>query len=206
MFKKVAAGLLAFVLAWILAGCGRIETPPAEPWQDAYAEFLRTPEKYAEEEPHRAENFMLADMDNDGQPELIIAYYDGLQGGAIFANIYSYDGNVSTVGRQIDMYYKTIYLSSDPSFPGVFVEGGRNSTFSCNYWTIKNNVFVEEPLWSDAYQFDIDEIVYEEFTGNKQLIAEAKKVISLYPYGMEFFEMDEVNIQIALYGGGALRG
>ncbi|MDR2686566.1 MAG: hypothetical protein LBB75_02345 [Oscillospiraceae bacterium] len=217
---KVIAGFLLFVSVWFMAGCRRIneasletqsteETFPeirymekisfaAGPWQNAYAAFLRGPENYTERD-HYAGNFALADLDNDGSPELIIAYYDGVQGGAIFANVYLYNGKVRMIGQQSDMYYKGCYYSTDPSFPGVFVEGGRMSNFSCSHWTIKNSMFVDEPLWSNAYDYDVGEMVYEEFTGNKQLIAEAKRVISLYPYGIEFSEIDEINIQKAIY-------
>jgi len=207
-----------------VVGCGRVETPPEEaspetqsvaetfpeekhmdkasfaagPWQDAYAEFLRAPANYAEGETYRTRNFILADLDNDGSPELIIGHGNDIEGGAFFANVYSYDSNLNIIGQRVDMYYKSLWLSTDPSYPGVFVEGGRNSTFSCNYWTINDSLFVDELLWTDAYDSDVGKMVIKE-VGNQLLIAEAKRVISLYPYGIEFSEIDETNIQKTIY-------
>jgi len=165
-------------------------------WQYAYAVFLKNPENYKEEDPYRTSSFVLADLDNDGSPELILMYGDGIQGGVIFANVYSCSDKVNIIGRQIDMYYKNVFLSTDPAFSGVFVEGGRNSTFSCNYWTIKDNKFIDIPLWTNAPGSESEGMVYTELTDNKQLIAEADKVISLYPYGIEYSGIDEAAIQM----------
>lgn len=191
--KKIIAGLLVLVSAWLMAGCGRIPSA-AEPWREAYAAFLREPENYAEES-HYAGSFALADLNNDGKPEMILVYYNGNEGGAIFANIYAYDGEVRRIGHQVDMWYKTCFLSTNPSFPGVFVEGGRNSTFSCSYWTVKDNVFVDEPLWSNIADVDTQDMVYKELSGNQQLIAEAKKITSSVSNEIEFFEIDEAHIR-----------
>jgi|GEM_PF-5508241 len=167
-------------------------------WQNAYAAFLREPENYKEEDPCHAFGFVLADFDNDGSPELILVYGDGEQGGSLFANIYTYRGNVRIIGQQIKMFYKLIYLSTDPAFPGVFAEGGRTSTFSSNYWTIKDNKFVDVPLWTNAVDWETHEMVYTELMDNKQLIAEADRVTSLYPNGIKYSKIDEAAIQTIL--------
>ena len=75
-----------------------------ESWQNTYAAFLREPANYAADR-YFAETFALTNLDNSGVPELIIVYYNRIEGGSIFANIYSYDENVSIIGWQIDMYY-----------------------------------------------------------------------------------------------------
>ena len=170
----------------------------AGPWQNAYAAFLRDPANYKEEDPYHAYGFVLADFNNDGSPELILVYGDDHQGGALFANIYTCRGTVRIVGQQIDMFYKGIYPSMDPSFPGVFVEGGRSSNFSCNYWMLKNNKFVNVPLWTDVADMETHGMVYTELTDNKQLIAEAEKVSSLHSRGVKFSTIDEDNIQMML--------
>ena len=168
-------------------------------WRNAYAEFLRHSENYIED-GHYANTFALADLNNSGVPELIIPFFNGVEGGRIFANVYFYNGNISIIGRQIDMYYKLCWLSTDSSHPGIFVEGGRNSTFCCNYWTIKNNEFVCEPLWSYIYNTETNEMDYKELSSKKQLIDEAKKVISSNPNNeIEFFEINEINIQKILH-------
>jgi hypothetical protein len=252
MLKKVVAGLLVFISAWLLAGCGRTETPPTEnvseviepdgtsaetesetesteettsyyvgetvlwtpemeirqerasfaagPWQDAYAAFLRAPENYPEED-HHAFAFVLADLNNNGLPELILLYgNDHYGGGTSFANIYSYNGRVKTIGHQIDMYYGLCYPSTNSSFPGVFVYGGRASNFSCNYWTIKNNVFTDVPLWTDIADMESHDMVYTELISNKQLIAESKKLIYSGFSGVELSWLDEASIQKTIYG------
>ena len=202
MGRKVIAGLWAVLLLCGMTGCGGGKAPPgetaAEPWKNAYAAFLRDPANYKEEDPYHAFGFVLADFDNDSSPELILVYGDDHQGGALFADVYSYSGKVRIVGQKIDMFYKGIYLSTDPAFPGVFVEGGRNSTFRCNYWTIKNNKFVDIPLWTDIADMETHDMVFTELTDNKQLIAEAKKVRSLYPNGIKFSAIDEAAIQMML--------
>ena len=171
----------------------------AGPWQNAYADFLRAPANYAEEDPYHTFAFVLADFNNDGTPELILLYGDGVQGGTLFANVYLYDGNVRIIGQQINMYYKSCYYSTDPSFPGVFIYGGRTSNFSCNYWTIKDNKFVDAPLWTNIADDETHDMVYTELTGNKQLIAESKKLIS-DSSGVELSWLDETNIQRTIYG------
>jgi len=164
--------------------------PPAESWTKAYAEFLENPKNYTEKE-HDAGQFAFTDMDNDGTPELIIAYYNGIEGGTIFANIYSYDGNVNMIGNRIDMYYKFCYAPSDLSISGLFVEGGRSSSFACNYWSVKNNKLVEEPLWTD--NANTGKMEHKELSDNSQLIEEAKRAIS--GSGIEFFEISKVRVQ-----------
>ena len=166
-----------------------------ETWQKVYEEFLSNTKNYVED-GHFAGNYALADIDNDGTPELIIAFFNGIEGGYIFANIYSYDGNVNRIGQRIDMYYKSCWFSSDPTISGLFVEGGRNSTFACNYWSIKENKFVVEALWTDAYNSDTKKMDYKELSNNSQLINEAKRAISFHPDGtVDFFEINEANIQ-----------
>ena len=171
-------------------------------WQDAYATFLSNPENYAEEEPHYAWGFAPVDINNDGIPELVLAYGNGVEGGNIFANVYYlHDGNVRIIGRQIDMYYKLLHPSADPSFPGVFVSGGRVSTFQCNYWTIENNTLKETPVWSEAPDFDDgNKMVFKELTENNQMIAQAKEAESSVPYGIEFYAIGEGNVQLILEG------
>lgn len=227
MLNKVVTGLLFFVLTWLIAGCNQTTLPvaeseplsselegakeilsAAESWQNTYAEFLRKPENYAEDR-HFAETFALADLDNSGVPELIIVYYNHIEGGSIFANIYLYDENISIIGRQVDMYYKECWLSTNPLFPGLFVEGGRSSTFSCNYWTIINNEFIDEPLWSYVYVPDVEDMEYRDLSGNEQLIAESKLFPSALPDSgtvklydtIKFFEINEANIIKAIYEG-----
>ena len=92
------------------------------------------------------------------------------------------------------MWYKSCYETKSKTFPGLFVFGGRSSTFKCYYWTIKDNKFVNEPLWSDSYNVDINEQEYTEQSDNKKLIADAEKIIYAND-DIEFFEIDEVNIQ-----------
>lgn len=231
MLKKFTAGFLIFSLVWCVIGCNRkdnltvveSELPFSESegteeilliesWRNTYAEFLNDSASYIEDE-YFAETFALVDLDNSGIPELIIVYYNGLEGGAIFANIYSYEENISIIGRRIDMYYKQAWLSVNPLFAGLFVEGGRTSTFSCNYWTVIDNEFIDEPVWSLTPYIDEDtlelELEYKDLSDNEQLIAEAKKYPSSLPDSgtfdlndtVEFFEIDEANITEVIYGG-----
>jgi len=169
------------------------------PWQNAYAEFLKKPEKYAED-GHHAFGVYLADLDNNGVPEMILCYGNGVEGGTIFANVYLYDDEVIRIGRRIDMYYSSLYFSIDSKFPGIFVEGGRNSTFSCSYWTVKNYNFVREPLWTDAVNFDLDypKMEYKELSSNKKLIAKAKKTKSQDE--VKLYYINETEIQRVLGG------
>ena len=166
-----------------------------EPWQKAYAEFLTNPANYVED-GHYADMYALADIDRSGTPELIIAFFNHIEGGFIFANIYSYNGDVNRIGQRIDLYYKSCWFSSDPTLPGLFVEGGRNSTFACNFWSIKENRFITEPLWTDAYNFDTNKMEYKELSDNTQLINEANRAVPFPPEGtVDFFEINETGIQ-----------
>jgi len=180
-------------------------------WQNAYADFLREPTNYSEDD-HFAVGFALADLNDDSTPELIIGYVNGVEGGYIFANIYLFDGNVRVIGRQVDMYYKECWSSTNPLFPGLFVEGGRSSTFSCNYWSVDNNEFIDESLWTYAVSPDagIVDMEFTEISNNEQLIAESKRLSPFFPDSgtgnrkdtVEFLEINEVNIQEFIGGLG----
>ena len=206
--KMIKKAIILFILVMsltILSACGddfkksdnqENAAADTQSWVDAYAEFLRNPENYIED-GHFAGNFALADLDNNNIPELIIVFYNGVEGGVIFANIYLYDGNVGIIGRQINMYYKSCYLSTDLLYPGIFVEGGRSSNFSCSYWTVKDNEFSEELLWSTAFNPEIEDFEYKEFSGDRQLIDEAKNAVGLekeVPF-FDIFDINEGNMQ-----------
>ena len=145
-------------------------------WRQAYDDFLADSLNYYEG-GYYAGNAALFDFDKNNIPELIITYFDGIQGGSIFANIYSYDGDVIIIKRQVNAYYTLFSYSDNPLFNGLFVEGGRNSTFSCYYWILEDGEFIVEPLWSD--KIGSEGMVYEELSDNKQLIAEAENAIEL---------------------------
>ena len=186
--------ILIIIFIFILTSCGKTAPPEVEPsntflfgavaneniydlsdLSNAYKDFLSEPTGYAED-GHFAESYAIADLDNDGVPELIIVYYNRIEGGSIFANIY--DAKLHLLGHRVDMYYKTCYLSQNPSYPGVFAEGGRNSRFGCDYWYIADGGFICEPLWTYSFDPDTDEMVYTEISSNTLLIAESKKIPS----------------------------
>ncbi len=213
MKAKAIAFLLALIIALLFLGCNRVATEQTNafastdisetaaetkltvnaewtngPWQAAYDAFLKNPSNYAEEKPYHAGNYFLADLNGDKTPELILVYYDDVQGGSIFANVYLYNGKVTIAGHKIDMFYYESWRSTNTAFPGIFVEGGRMSTFSCYYWTIKDGEFKSEQLWSDAYNEKKGEMDYKELSFNKQLLDEAKKVTSQYE-SIEYIEV-----------------
>jgi len=165
-----------------------------ESWRTAFINFLNEPENYAEEDKHYAGSFALADLNNDGIPELVLLYLDGVQGSYIFANVYSYDGNVNLIGYRADMFYSHIFQSNNPQFPGVFVEGGRASHFNCYYWTINNDEFESELLWHH-YNIDDGPMDYEYLSDNEQLINEAKETVYTKTR-IEFYTINHINIQM----------
>ena len=159
----------------------QIENKPLTDWQQAYRVFIDDSTSYYED-GYNADSIALFDLDKNNVPELIIVYGDGIQGGFIFANVYSYDGDVIVIEQNVDMYYKSFSYSNNPLFNGLFVEGGRNSDFSCDYWTLKDNELIVEPLW--VYTLSDEDMVYEELSDNKQLIAEFKTSVELLVIGI----------------------
>jgi hypothetical protein len=102
----------------------------------------------------------------------------------------SFDESVNLIGQRIDMYYKSGYFSANPEFPGIFVEGGRNSTFSGEYWTIENGEFISEPLWTNVYNIDSREMHYTWLSDNSSLFGvDAGDEV-------EFFQISEESIKI----------
>ena len=201
---------LSFIITIVVTGCGMPgggnvgSESGMTAWQAAYTEFLEIPAKYAEE-GHYAGDFTIADMDGDGMPELILSYFNGVEGGSIFANIYIYDGKVKRVDRGLDMYYKSCYVSDDAELPGLFVSGGRNGTFACNYWYIEDGVVVEQPVWTDACDFESGQQKYKVLTDDKRLADAGFKIRIDDQTHMEevrFFALDKTGILtgLSLYG------
>lgn len=175
----------------------------SELWRDEYMSFLKNCSNEYAVKRHYVDSgelvdffavgFAIADLDNNGISELIIAYGDGVQGGYIFADIYSHMGYEDTLGREkerVDMYYKSLFKSNNPLYPGVFVEGGRSSDFKCYYWTIRSICeFETELLWVE----NIDTQMQREYRStNEQLITEAEAAILVTP--IEFLEINDINI------------
>ncbi|MCL2071549.1 MAG: hypothetical protein FWH07_04850 [Oscillospiraceae bacterium] len=165
----------------------------SQSWRSDYEEFLKDPSRYAED-AHYAGSFAAVDMDNDGIPELIILYYNEIEGGSIFANVYTHNGNVKLIGERMDMHYKSCYISAEPSFPGVFVSGGRSSMFKCYYWTKRSDNLLMELLW----EHNID--TYTEISDNEQLLEAAEKLGSQSANEeVIFVEINSANIQDVLW-------
>jgi len=167
--------ILMFISAVAFSACGSKE--PIVNWRQAYDDFLSDSLNYYED-GYYAGHVALFDFDKNNILELIITYFDGVQGGNIFANIYSYDGDVIIIKRQADAYYMSFSYSGNPLFNGLFVQGGRSSNFNCYYWILEDGEFITKPLWSDKVDNE-GVMVYEELSDNKQLIAEAEKSVEL---------------------------
>jgi beta-lactamase regulating signal transducer with metallopeptidase domain len=162
-------------------------------WRDAYMALLRNPENYDNEDGHHAEAFDLADIDNNGVPELIIAYGDNVTGSYIFGNVYSFNDAVYELGT-VNLYYRDAVYSNSIVFPGLFTDGGRSSMFYADYWFIEDDELKNHALWEFIYDGNQDgSNTYRELSHNNHLIA-AATVAFESGFRIEFREVTEVNI------------
>jgi hypothetical protein len=188
-YMKAKNIFLMVILTIGLSACSNFAEPNDfdNDWQQAYIDFLKDLSNF-DEEGYYAGGLTLFDFDNNGIFELILIYFDDIQGGNIFANIYSYNGDVIILNLRTDMFYKSPLYSDNPSINGLFVEGGRNSNFRCDFWTVKNGEFIVESLWSNRLD-DTGMMIYEEHSENEQLMAEFENAIPLpviyFDYSLE---------------------
>ena len=204
MRKKVLCLTLAMVLAitgiGFLGGGGTVQAA-AEPWQDAYAAFLRGDDilrlyDYDTSDLRSHLHFYLYDMDNDGVPELILqSFRDDL--GMMLVPVYTYTNNtLKDLG--IIPAYDGLSIIENQNFPGIFSTRAYRS-ISHHYSSIINNQLDSIEIYSEDWfrggaDYGLTEIVYKRND-------EWSKIIKDFPTSvLNSNEITEANIQQFIYG------
>lgn len=168
--------LLVYLILTILLffGCGKTERVLKEEGKVDYTTFLSN--LYENKSSNEELEFSIKDLDNNGIPELIIAK-DGVN-----ITVYTFKDTVVEVGSH---YFATgttrLFFTDNSSYPGMFfyfVGGGLDHY---GYITIKDNKLMYEELWNEDYsgiskELGISRKRIEEFSADKQLIKESRKV------------------------------
>jgi len=184
--------VLSFVLAAILSlSCISVAVRAADPWQDAYANFLRNWK-------NKHQGFLLRYFDNESIPYLIMETDRGIY---YSADVYTYNGKVYKIRGQEIYDRAELVFSDNQTSPGLFSWRHYQADDTYDYWTVKNNELIREELWIKSYVFDTGETLYKEISSNKVLLSEAKKVFDTSNY-LVFYEINESNIAKVIYGAG----
>jgi len=162
MSKKILSITLVLALLLAIVPAGRIEVQASQPWQTAYAEYLRALirnpgiDRWGETQDWR---FLLHDIDNNNIPELIVFSVDA-------THIYSFAG-----GRMIELdfdgwfggffaQFGIRFMIPPSNTPGIIVEEGDDFGVSATRYVIEGNrlVAVESSQRLDGEQILINEL------------------------------------------------
>ena len=166
---------LTILTIFSFSGCGKPERTLKEEGIVDYTPFLSN--LYDNKSSNEELDFSTKDLDNNGIPELVIAKHG--------VNITVYTFNDTAVVEVGNHNFETgttrLFFSDNSSYPGIFfyfVDGGLDHY---GYITIKENKLVYEELWNEDYsgiskELGISRKRIEEFSADKQLIKESRKV------------------------------
>lgn len=164
--------LLAMLL---LSGCGKTEMVIKEKGRVDYTSFLS--DLYDNKSDNEELGFSIKDLDNNGIPELIIS-----KNGVSNITVYTFNDTVVEVGNHFFETATTrLFFSDNSSYPGMFFYFAGGGLDHYGYITIKDNKLMYEELWNEDYSeiskdLGISRNRIEEFSADKQLIEESRKV------------------------------
>ncbi len=166
---------LAILAIFSFSGCGKTERTLKEEAKVDYTTFLS--DLYDNKSSNDDLDFSIKDLDNNGIPELVIA-----KNGMNNITVYTYNDIVVEVGNHNFASGTTRLFSTDnSSYPGMFFYFASGGLDHYGYITIKDNKLMYEDLWNEDYsgiskELGISRKRIEEFSADKQLINESRKV------------------------------
>lgn len=166
---------LTILAILLFSGCGKTERVLKEKGKVDYTTFLS--DLYENKSSNEELDFSIKDLDNNGIPELIIA-----KNGVNNISVYTFNDTVVEIGNHnFETGTTRLFFTDNSSYPGMFfyfVGGGLDHY---GYITIKDNKLMYEELWNEDYsgiskELGISRNIIEEFSADKQLINESRKV------------------------------
>lgn len=143
-------------------------------WSEAYREFVldegfrSSDENYYDAYDYAYVQFAMFDLSRDGVPELISCSGTGKE-----KHIYMYDnGRIRHLGNLI--YERPCRYLLDSGYTGLFNFGGDTGMYSCDYITMENGAYREEPVYSVFYR--LNEAERNQTTSDKELCDTAVSV------------------------------
>lgn len=172
--KKLLLYLVILTML-LFSGCGKTERVLKEEGKVDYTTFLNDlyENKFSNEELESS----IKDLDNNGIPELVIA-----KNGANNITVYTFIDTVVEVGNHNFATGTTrLFFTDNSSYPGMFFYFAGGGLNHYGYITIKDNKLMYEELWNEDYsgiskELGISRQRIEEFSADKQLINESRKV------------------------------
>lgn len=163
-----------------------------EPWQKAYAAFLRN---FPIPDDYEVSEFSLRDLDNSGIPELVICQvYSTDSGTKKLITVYSYDGSVYKAGEYSGQQRSAaLRISSNPMYSGLFTLWWGGGVEHYGYLTVKEGKLEYEDLWYDDHSPVSQQWQQVEISDDKQLIKESIDANPPYEYTENLFEMYLIN-------------
>ena len=195
--KKKPTGIALIVLSIILItgviSTGAPRASAAEPWQDAYAEFLRRTPPI---DWMNYENFALFDLDKNGVPELIIDLHDDGYRYSAYVYTYTYTGTLAEIGHMYGAVGSQISIPQNPNYSGLFSVTHGMGIFDKFYYynEIINGVLTETEIAMSEYDYHNGGYWIEKAPYNQQLYDEYQKATPL-----DFHEINAANIQKYIY-------
>ena len=152
-----------------------------EPWNDAYASFLR---EFPVSAFYDYSTFFLRDLDNNGVPELSILQRKN-EGQIKILSVYSYDAHedgVVKISERDDpnSFAGAFRISNNPRFPGLFSCSWGGGVERFGYLSVKDKTLEFEIVW--IYDHSIDTFMNIDASPNKELIKESMDAFPPYEY------------------------
>lgn len=166
---------LTILAIFSFSGYGKTERTLKEEGEVYYTTFLS--DLYDNKSFDEELDFSIKDLDNNGIPELIIA-----KNGVNNITVYTFNNTVVEVGNHNFATGTTrLFFTDNPSYPGMFFYFASGGLDCYGYITIKDNKLMYEELWNEDYsgiskELGISRKRIEEFSADKQLINESRKV------------------------------
>lgn len=154
--------LLCALLMLCAAGASAL-AGQTEAWYIAYRRYvtdgiylLSFPDEFF---PDTSEpiTFALHDMNKDKVPELIIGNGNDSEAGHVSLFFSREEGSVAPLGVGGPRLGMDFMYTDDPQFPGLFYQNGNMGYYPLYYYSVENDILVEETVYVDEVTVNADD-------------------------------------------------
>lgn len=140
-----------------------------EDWETAYSSYLN--EMYKNSKVPDGLYYFCKNIDGAGTPELIVCTFGG-------PTVYAFnDGAVEEIGIYAgEGGSNRLFYSEDPAYPGIFTFWIGGGSDHYEYMTVQDGKLSTIKLWKKHYSDRKERDSIEEFSSDKQMIRESKRV------------------------------